>query len=72
MAQKVRRIAEAKEKEEEKKRRIVEEKKKRLEYIQQLWDKVLVENITLLEGTKDFQVAGTKYRENTSENEDRQ
>ena len=72
VAQKVRRIAEAKEKEEEKKRRIVEEKKKKLEYIQQLWDKVLVENITLLEGTKDSQVAGTKYRENTSENEDRQ
>jgi len=33
MAQKVRKMAEAKEKEEVKKRRIVEEKKKRLEYI---------------------------------------
>ena len=42
VAQKARREAEAKAKKEAKKQRIVE-KKKKLEYIQQLWDKMLKE-----------------------------
>ena len=54
VAQKARREAEAKVKEEAKRRRIVEEeeKKKTLEYIQQLWDEVIVENTALLEGAE--------------------
>ena len=38
-----------------------------LEYLQQLWDKVLAENATLLEGTKEFYIAGSKYKEVTLE-----
>ena len=54
MAQKARREAEAKVKEEAKRQGLVEEKKKKkwLEYLQQLWDKVLVEDATLLESTE--------------------
>jgi len=70
VAQKARRIAKAKEREKAEKRRIVEEKKKRLEYIQQLQNKILVEDATLLEGTGSFQIVRTKYRENISENEE--
>jgi len=40
-----------------------------LEYIQQLQDKVIVENTTLLEGSEGSQVAGSKHKEVTSENE---
>ena len=50
-AQKAKREVEVKAKEEAKKQRIVEEKEK-LEYIQQLWNKVLEEEATLLEGAK--------------------
>jgi len=50
-AQKAKREVEVKAKEEAKKQRIVEEKEK-LEYIQQLWNKVLEEEATLLEGAE--------------------
>ena len=43
---------EAKAKEEAKKWRIVEKKKKKLEYIQQLQDKVIAEDTALLEGSE--------------------
>ena len=48
MAQKAKKKAEAK------KRRIMEKKKKKkmLEYLQQLWDKVLAEDAALLESTE--------------------
>jgi len=49
-----------------------EKKKKMLEYLQQLWVKVLVEDATLLEGTGDFQITRTKCKENTSENKEEQ
>ena len=68
VAQKARREVEAKAKKEAKKQRIAE-KKKKLEYIQQLQDKVIVENTTLLEGSEGSQVAGSKHKEVTSENE---
>jgi len=50
-AQKAKREVEVKAKEEAKKQRIVEEKEK-LEYIQQLWNKMLEEEATLLEGAE--------------------
>jgi len=62
VAQKARREAEAKAKEDVEKWRIVEEKKK-LEYIQQLWDKMLEEEATLLEGAEGSQVTGSKCKE---------
>ena len=34
-----------------------------MEYLQQLWNKVLVENITLLGGMEGSQVIGTKCKE---------
>ena len=54
MAQKTRREAEAKAKEKAKKQRHVKEKKKKkwLEYLQQLQNKVLVEDTALLESTE--------------------
>jgi len=61
-AQKARREAKAKAKEEAKKQRIVE-KKKKLEYIQQLWDKVLEKEAAILEGAEGFQVVGSKHKE---------
>ena len=63
VAQKARREVEAKAKEETKKWRIVKEKKKKLEYIQWLWDKVIVEDTTLLKGSERSQVAESKYKE---------
>ena len=67
MTQKARKKAKAKTREEVKKKRIVEkeEKKKMLEYLQQLWDKVLAEDATLLEGTEEFYIAESKYKEVT-------
>ena len=53
---------EARVKEEVKKWRIVE-KKKKLEYIQRLWDEVIVEDTTLLKGAEESQVAESKYKE---------
>jgi len=60
-AQKSRREAETKIKEEAKKQRIVE-KKKKLEYIQQLWDKMLEKEAVLLEGAEGSQVMGSKHK----------
>jgi len=53
---------EAKAKEEAKKWRIVEEKEK-LEYIQQLQDKVIAEDATFLESAEESQVTGSKCKE---------
>ena len=71
-AQKARREAEAKIKEEAERRRIAEkeEKKKTLEYIQWLWDKVIVENATFLENAEGSQVIGSKYKESASIDEE--
>ena len=55
-AQKARREAEAKAKEEAERQRVVEEeerKKRTVEYLQRLWDEVLEEEATLLEGTEE-------------------
>ena len=67
VTQKARKKAKAKAREKVKKRRIAEKekKKKMLEYLQQLWDKVLAENATLLEGTEEFYIAGSKCKEIT-------
>jgi len=56
------------------KQRLVEEekKKKQLEYLQQLQDKVLVENNVLLEDTEGSQIIGSKYKEVVSRDEERQ
>ena len=62
---------EAKAKEEAKKQKIVEEKKK-LEYIQQLWDKVLKEEAVLLERAKEFQVMGFKCKKIATRDKERQ
>ena len=68
-AQKVRKVVEAKARKKAKKKRLVEEKKKKkqMEYLQQLWDKVLAENTTLLEDTGGSQVTGTKCKKVNSE-----
>ena len=65
---------EAKVREEAEKRRIAkeEEKKKTLEYIQQLWNEVIAEDAALLEGAEGFQVAGSKWKEVASRNEEGQ
>jgi len=55
-AQKAQKETKTKIRKEAEKRRIVEKKKKkkkRLEYLQQLQDKILVENTALLESTKE-------------------
>ena len=64
MKTKVREEVEAKTREEAKKRIIVEEKKKKriLEYIQQLQNKVLAEDATLLKSVKGFQVIESKHK----------
>ena len=55
--------------EEAKRQRVAEKKKKKkkkkrtLEYLQQLWDKVLEEKATLLERVEEFQVTGSKCKE---------
>ena len=65
MAQKARREVEAKVKK-AKRRRIAEKEKKKkrmLEYLQQLWSKVLEEKAALLKNTEEFQIARPKYKE---------
>ena len=71
VAQKARREIEAKAREKAKKRRIAEKekKKKMLEYIQQLWDKVIVEDAILLKGAEGSQVIGSKQKEVISRDE---
>ena len=74
-AQKVRRKAEEKAREEAEKQRVVEKKKKKkriLEYLQQLQDKVLEEEATLLEGAEGSQVTGSKCKEITTGDEEGQ
>jgi len=64
-AQKARREAEAKAKKEAKRQRVVEEeerKKRMVEYLQQLQDEVLEEEVTLLEGAEGSQVTGSKRK----------
>jgi len=66
MAQKARREAEEKAwKEAERQRAMEEEERKRriMEYLQQLRDKVLEEEATLLEGAEGSQVMGSKHKE---------
>ena len=74
VAQKARREAKAKIKKKAKKQRLVEEKKKKkwLEYLQQLQNKMLVKDATLLEGTERSQIVGSKYKEVASGDEERQ
>ena len=74
-AQKVRREAEAKAKEETERQRVTEEeerKKRTVEYLQRLWDEVLEEEATLLEGAEGSQVAGSKHKEVTTGGEEEQ
>ena len=75
MAQKARREVKEKAREEAKRQRVAEKKKKKkkkkknkkkkrtLEYLQQLWDKVLEEKTALLERAEGFQVTGFKCKE---------
>jgi len=73
--QKARREAEAKAKEEAERQRVAEEeerKKRTMEYLQRLWDGVLEEEATLLEGAEESQVVGSKYKEVTTEGEEEQ
>ena len=59
----MRKAVEAKTKEEAKKRRLAKKKKKKkwIEYLQQLQNKVLVEDAALLEGTKESQIVESKH-----------
>ena len=69
MAQKARREVEAKVKK-AKRRRVAEKKKKKkrmLEYLQQLWSKVLEEKAALLKSTEEFQITRPKYKETSLE-----
>jgi len=70
-AQKARWKVKAKTKKEAKKQRLVEEekKKKQLEYLQQLQDKVLAEDTTLLENAERSQVMRSKCKEVASRDE---
>ena len=75
MAQKARREVEAKAKEEAERQRVVEEeerKKRIVEYLQQLRDKVLEEEATLLEGAEGSQVVGSKHKEVAAGGEEEQ
>ena len=57
---------EAKTKEEAKRQRVAEEEKRKrrtIEYLQRLWDEVLEEEATLLEGAEGSQVTGSKHKE---------
>ena len=69
VAQKARRKAEAK------RQRVAEEeerKKRTMEYLQRLWDKVLEEEATLLEGAEGSQVAGSKHKKVAAGDEEEQ
>jgi len=74
VAQKARREAEAKAKKEAERQRVVEEerKKRMVEYLQQLRDKVLEEEATLLEGVEGFQVMGFKCKKVAAGDEEEQ
>jgi len=54
------------------KRRVAEEEKKKkrtLEYLQQLWDKVLEKDTTLLEGAEGSQIVVLECKETSPEND---
>jgi len=75
VAQKARREAEEKVWEEAERQRVVEEeerKRRMVEYLQRLWDKVLEEEAALLERAEGSQVAGSKCKEVTARDEERQ
>jgi len=75
VAQKARREAEAKAKKEAERQRVAEEeerKKRTREYLQRLWDEVLEEEATLLEGAEGSQAAGSKRKEVTAGDEEEQ
>jgi len=75
VAQKARREVEAKAKEEAERQRVVEEeerKKRMIKYLQRLWDKVLEEEVTLLEGAEGSHVAGSKCKEVATGDEEEQ
>ena len=66
---------EAKAKEEAKRQRVAEKeerKKKIMEYLQQLWDKVLEEEVALLERAEGSQATGSKHKEVTAGGEEEQ
>ena len=65
---------EAKIKEEAEKQRLAEEKEKKkwIEYLQKLWDEVLVEDIILLGDMEGSQVARTKHKKITSKDKEEQ
>ena len=74
-AQKARREAKEKAWEEAERQRVVEEeerKRRTMEYLQRLWDKVLEENATLLEGAKESKVVGFKCKEVATRNKEEQ
>ena len=57
---------EAKTKEEAERQRVAEEEKRKrrtMEYLQRLWDEVLEEEATLLEGAEGSQDTGSKHKE---------
>ena len=62
--QKARKVVEAKARKKTKKQRLAKKKDKRkwMEYLQQLWNKVLAEDTTLLESTKGFQTMESKCK----------
>jgi len=65
VAQKTKREAEKKAQEKAERQRVVKEeerKRRMMEYLQQLWDKVLEEEVTLLEGAEGSQVMGSKHK----------
>ena len=69
VAQKARKEAKTKAREEAEKQGLAEEedKRKQMEYLQQLQNKVLTEDATLLGGAEEFQIIGSKCKEITLE-----
>ena len=64
-AQKARREVEEKTWKKAERQRVVKEKERKrrtMEYLQQLWDKVLEEEAALLEGAEGSQIAGSKRK----------
>ena len=74
-AQKAKKKVEEKAQEEAKRQRVIEEEKRKkriVEYLQQLWDKVLEEEAALLKGAEGSQVVGSKRKEVAAGDEKRQ
>ena len=64
-AQKTKREAEKKAQKKAERQKVVEEeerKRRTMEYLQQLWDKILEEEVTLLEGAEGSQIMGSKHK----------